>query len=75
MPNFIDAERQEDVLILRLNRPESLNALNTAMRDELWQYLMLLHDDLSIKSAVLDNLTNEILWNLSLISKLYRNLI
>tara|TARA_B100000700_G_scaffold319621_2_gene415191 strand:+ start:18868 stop:19590 length:723 start_codon:yes stop_codon:yes gene_type:complete len=53
LPNFIDAERCEDVLILRLNRPDSLNALNTAMRDELWQYLMLLRDDFSIKSAVL----------------------
>ncbi|MBA01765.1 MAG: hypothetical protein CL752_05055 [Chloroflexi bacterium] len=53
LPNFIDAERQEDVLILRLNRPESLNALNTTMRDELWQYLLLIRDDVSIKSAVL----------------------
>ena len=53
MPNLIDAERQEDILILRLNRPENLNALNMTMRDELWQYLTLIRDDISIKSVVL----------------------
>jgi enoyl-CoA hydratase/carnithine racemase len=53
LPNFIDAERHEDILILRLNRPENLNALNMTMRDELWQYLTLIRDDISIKSVVL----------------------
>jgi len=53
LANFIDAERHEDILILRLNRPENLNALNTTMRDKLWQYLMLIRDDISIKSVVL----------------------
>ena len=41
------------VVWLTLDRPESLNALNLAMRDELWGALCLLRDDPTVRVAVI----------------------
>ena len=51
--SFVEAEREGDVVVLTLNRPERLNAVHLAMRDELWTYLCLLRDDPSVRVAVL----------------------
>jgi len=51
--SFVEAEREGDVVVLTLNRPEQLNAVHLAMRDELWTYLCLLRDDPSVRVAVL----------------------
>lgn len=51
-PPFVLAERVDDVLWLTLNRPERLNAVHLAMRDELWMQLCLLRDDPSVRAAV-----------------------
>jgi enoyl-CoA hydratase/carnithine racemase len=41
------------VVWLTLDRPERLNALNLAMRDELWAALCLLRDDPTVRAAVI----------------------
>ncbi|MSQ41530.1 MAG: enoyl-CoA hydratase/isomerase family protein [Dehalococcoidia bacterium] len=50
---FVLAERVGDVLWLTLNRPQRLNAVHLAMRDELWTLLALLRDDPTLRVAVL----------------------
>lgn len=50
---FIEAEREGDVLWLTLNRPERLNAVHLAMRDELWTMFELIRLDPSIRACVL----------------------
>jgi enoyl-CoA hydratase/carnithine racemase len=50
---YIEAEREADVLWLTLNRPERLNAVHLAMRDELWTMFELIRLDPSIRVAVL----------------------
>jgi enoyl-CoA hydratase/carnithine racemase len=50
---FVIARRDEDVVWLTLNRPERLNAVHMAMRDELWTQLCLLRDDPSVRVAVI----------------------
>ena len=50
---FVLAEREGDVVWLTLNRPERLNAVHLAMRDELWAQLCLLRDDPTVRVAVL----------------------
>src|SRR5438094_10537846 len=50
---FVYAERVGDVVWLTLNRPERLNAVHLAMRDELWTQLCLLRDDPTVRVAVL----------------------
>jgi enoyl-CoA hydratase/carnithine racemase len=50
---FVLAEREGDVVWLTLNRPERLNAVHLAMRDELWMHLGLLRDDPTVRVAVL----------------------
>jgi enoyl-CoA hydratase/carnithine racemase len=50
---FIAADREGDVLWLTLNRPERLNAVHLAMRDELWTMFELIRLDPSIRAAVL----------------------
>ena len=49
---FVLAERVDDIVWLTLNRPERLNAVHMAMRDELWTQLCLLRDDPSVRVAV-----------------------
>ncbi len=49
---FILAEREGDIVWLTLNRPERLNAMHMAMRDELWTQLCLLRDDPTVRVAV-----------------------
>lgn len=50
---FVLAEREGDIVWLTLNRPERLNAVHLAMRDELWLHLELLRDDPTVRVAVL----------------------
>lgn len=50
---FVLAEREGDIVWLTLNRPERLNAVHLAMRDELWMHLELLRDDPTVRVAVL----------------------
>jgi len=52
-PPFVRFEREGDVAWLTLDRPERLNAIHLAMRDELWGMLALLRDDPTIRVAVL----------------------
>lgn len=49
---YVLATREGDVVWLTLNRPEQLNAVSLAMRDELWQQLCLLRDDPTVRAAV-----------------------
>ena len=41
----VRVDREGDVVWLTLDRPERLNALSMAMRDQLWTALGLLRDD------------------------------
>jgi enoyl-CoA hydratase/carnithine racemase len=50
---FVEAAREGDVLWLTLNRPERLNAVHLAMRDELWTMFELIRLDPSIRAVVL----------------------
>lgn len=50
---LIRIDRGGDVVWLTLDRPERLNALNLAMRDELWGALCLLRDDPTVRAAVI----------------------
>lgn len=52
-PPFVRFEREGDVAWLTLDRPQRLNAIHLAMRDELWDMLALLRDDPTIRVAVL----------------------
>jgi len=45
-------EKREAVAWLTLNRPRSLNAINMAMRDELWDAALALRDDPDVRVAV-----------------------
>jgi len=49
---FVVADRRGDAVWLTLNRPEVLNAVHLAMRDELWTMIGLLRDDPSVRVAV-----------------------
>jgi len=51
--SFVEAARDGDILRITLNRPERLNAVHLPMRDELWTVLNLLHDDPTLRVAVL----------------------
>ena len=51
--SFVEATRDGDILRITLNRPERLNAVHLAMRDELWVMLNLLRDDPTVRVAVL----------------------
>ena len=54
MPSTLDLDRPRDgVVILRLNRPERLNAINAVMQTELIQVLDDLADDGSARAVVL----------------------
>lgn len=50
----LDREGPEGAVVwLTLDRPERLNALNLAMRDDLWAALCLLRDDPTVRAAVI----------------------
>ena len=54
MPDTLDLDRPRDgVVVLRLNRPERLNAINEAMQTELTQVLGDLAGDSSVRAVVL----------------------
>jgi enoyl-CoA hydratase/carnithine racemase len=50
--SFVELARDGDVVVVTLNRPERLNAVHLAMRDELWGVLQLLRDDPTARAAV-----------------------
>lgn len=50
---FVRYDREDDVAWLTLNRPERLNAVHLAMRDELWAALTAIRDDPTVRVAVL----------------------
>lgn len=50
---FVRVSREGDVVWLTLDRPERLNAVSLAMRDDLWGALTLLRDDPTVRCAVL----------------------
>jgi len=47
------AERDGELLVLRLNRPEKANAMNQAMHDEFFAQLAKAHEDDGIRAVVL----------------------
>ena len=51
-PAVLTYEKSDGIAWVTLNRPEVLNALNTAMRDELWQVLHALRDDPDVAVAI-----------------------
>ena len=51
-PAVLIYEKDDGIVWVTLNRPEVLNALNTAMRDELWQVLQALRDDPDVAVAI-----------------------
>jgi enoyl-CoA hydratase len=53
MPQFILIERSDRVAIIRLNRPEKLNAWNAQMREEIVQALKALDADSSVGAIVM----------------------
>ncbi|MPZ98457.1 MAG: hypothetical protein GEU80_03805 [Dehalococcoidia bacterium] len=53
MPPFVHYEREGDVAWVTLDRPEALNAIHMAMRDELWGVLQALRLDPTVRVAVL----------------------
>ncbi|WAC90092.1 enoyl-CoA hydratase/isomerase family protein [Mycobacterium sp. Aquia_213] len=53
-PSTLDLDRPRDgVVVLRLNRPERLNAINEVMQNELTQFLADLADDSAARAVVL----------------------
>ena len=53
MTDLMQTERQDAVLVLRLNRPQALNALSTGMMAELAAALTAAQDDDTIRAVVL----------------------
>jgi enoyl-CoA hydratase len=51
-PAVLTYEKSDGIAWVTLNRPEVLNALNSAMRDELWQVLHALRDDPDVAVAI-----------------------
>jgi enoyl-CoA hydratase len=45
-------EKREGIAWITLNRPEVLNAVNLAMRDDLWVYLHAVRDDPEVRAVV-----------------------
>jgi enoyl-CoA hydratase/carnithine racemase len=53
MAEFVLSERQGSVGIITLNRPQILNAWNTAMRDELTATLAAMEEDAEVRAIIL----------------------
>src|SRR3712207_737278 len=53
MDSLVLYEKQDSIAVLTLNRPAALNAVNLAMRDELWGLLLAVRDDPDLRVAVL----------------------
>jgi len=49
----LSVRTQDEILIITLNRPEVLNALNEQVLDDLNQVIDLMHEDVSVKGAIL----------------------
>jgi len=49
----IELERHDDIALVRLNRPDSLNSVNRAMRDALIATLTALNGDASVRAVVI----------------------
>ena len=46
-------EKDENIAVLSLNRPEHLNAVNAAMRDQLYEYILAIRDDPTVDAVVI----------------------
>src|SRR5579883_2356471 len=46
-------EKDGPVAWLTLNRPEALNAINLAMRDQLWSLLLAARDDPDVRAVII----------------------
>lgn len=46
-------EKDENIAILTLNRPEQLNAINAPMRDQLYEYILAIRDDPTVDAVVI----------------------
>ena len=46
-------EKDENIAILTLNRPEQLNAVNAAMRDQLYEYILAIREDPTVDGVVI----------------------
>src|SRR6266511_5129783 len=53
MESLVLYDKTDSVATLTLNRPAALNAVNLAMRDELWGLLLAVRDDPDVGVAVL----------------------
>jgi enoyl-CoA hydratase/carnithine racemase len=52
-PLVLYDKTDDGIALLTLNRPAALNAVNLAMRDELWGLLLAVRDDPDVRVAVL----------------------
>lgn len=50
---LVEFDKHDGVATLTLNRPDALNAVNLAMRDELWETLRAVRDDPDVRVVVL----------------------
>ncbi len=46
-------EKDENIAILTLNRPDQLNAVNAPMRDQLYEYILAIRDDPTVDAVVI----------------------
>lgn len=51
-PPVLFEKRESGVAVLTLNRPDVLNAMNMAVRDELWSWMQLVRDDPEIRALL-----------------------
>ena len=53
MESLVLYDKLDSIALITLNRPAALNAVNLAMRDELWDLLLAVRDDPDVRVAVL----------------------
>ncbi|MGE7603029.1 enoyl-CoA hydratase/isomerase family protein [Peribacillus sp. NPDC097675] len=51
--SVVRLEKEGPIALITLNRPDRLNAFNVAMRDQLYEIIMVIRDDPTIEAAVL----------------------